>query len=88
VERRGVLRRHAGGGGRGVVDRHGHGGVGGERRAGDGVAEGGGVGGGGGVAEGVPERVVQTRPVVRGRWLRARARGEQPRRAAAHGIRR
>jgi hypothetical protein len=50
----------------------------------------GGGGGVGGVAEGVAERVVQARPVVRGRRRRprARARGEQPRRAAAHGIRR
>jgi hypothetical protein len=77
-----------------VVDRHGHGRVGGERGAGDGVAEGGrvarGGGGVGGVAEGVAERVVQARAVVRGRRRRprARARGEQPRRAAAHGIRR
>jgi len=95
VERGGVLRRrHAAGAAGGVVDRHGHGGVGGERGAGDRVAERGrvarGGGGAGGVAEGVAERVVQARPVVRGRRRRprARARGEQPRRAAAHGIRR
>lgn len=82
MERRGVVGRHVGGAGSGVgeVERDGHGGVGGERGAGDAVAEGGGVGGGGCVTEGVAERVVEARLRVHGgrRRARARARGEQP----------
>lgn len=82
MERRGVVLRHGAspGGGGGEVERHGHGGVGRERGAGDAVAEGGGVCGSGRVAEGVAERVVQAGLRVDGRRRRprARARGKQP----------